>query len=1636
MIKFINNNGDYFSSNYFDDDFSAKVLQKTGYNPDDIKEFNKKISPLKDRYYRYKQLLVEGKLRTKDKIKETHLFHTLLLNALGYNGNQTNYDQLFHLNEHEAIPVRNILYKANQVHLMIMEMQPLIPENDTEPDGLFEQRYNVDDELQSNPPQKYHRSQWEHVFSVPEGVKISPVIINKAISALFLLEPHLRPKYILLLAGNVVFLLEQEKWFRGSYLQFELEDLFTEHTATPRANYYALFYFLTGKEALAPDSNLILLDQLDEDSHKSAYEVTKDLKEGIIHAIEALANEAIWYHYNMQPIRENLDETDDDFEQEVKDDCLRMIYRLLFIFYAESREDLDVLPANDPVYSKGYSLEMLRDLEQVPLYSETSLNGYFFHHSLQNLFNLLSSGYRERENGQNRSFKVRHIDSPFFDNQKMKHLHKVKFRNRVWQDIIRRLSLSKEQKGKNRGRISYANLGINQLGSVYESLLAYRGFYAEQDYIEVHKKAKPQDGTFLVPRSRIDDFDTDEILKNDKGETHILPKGTFVYRLSGRDRQSSASYYTPEVLTRSTVKYTLKPIIEKLERSEMDAQELLDLKLLEPAMGAAAFQNEMINQLAEAYINYRQKELREAGRVEWRVEPDKFKEELQKVKAYIATNNVYGVDLNPTAIELGKLSLWLNVIHKDMETPFFSNRICVGNAVIGAWLKVFKVADVAEEYGKDGKPLKKQSTKAWWDKAPRQLEFKPQLDYDKIKHGRKPDEIYHFLLPDKNMVPSAGIKMLKDENETFAKGVATWRKEWIKPLRKEEIEQLKNISNKIDELLTEYYRFQLSINLQTSSKQEIFGITVSQRTAQLRSYDEKERLADQRNRHSAPYFKLKMVMDYWCSLWFWDVRQADQLPNRAQYWNDIAGILELDTNKALDGIIERRGQQRLFEEANQLSFALEPESPNTTAAKIPMNIGIEGAEAFIEAIVENTNRRDLFDNNQRLGIVGELAKKYWFFHPQLEFLEVFWERGGFDLIAGNPPWLKLLFEESGILSEKFPEIVIRKESAPKIRLMQNEFLSDNFLKELYLDEVISIECSVEFMNSIQNYHLIKGQHNNLFKCILSNGFSQLNKLGFMGLVHPESIYDDPNGQIFRKEIYRRLKYHFQFLNELVLFAEVDHHTIYGIHVYSGNKSEVDFLSINNLFHPLTIDGCFVHDGHGYSGGYKTKNNTTGKMEWNIGSHKDRIIKITSDELKVLSQTFEDNDQWEDTPLISIHTNQIISVLSSLSNSNKKIKDIAFSISNGWHETNSVIDNTIKRETRYPNIENNELIYSGPHIYVSNPIYKSPYETCLLNSDYANVDLTTIEEAFTARTNYIPSTNIISFNDKIKKRDGNPHRIDRFRVAIKEMIGTSSERSLQPAIIFPNISHVNTLISISFENDNKLVEFCGITSSLILDFFVKSIGKGHVNYGTVTKFPIDIDSKFKPQLFNRTLQLNCLNKYYAPLWEEMWQEEFKHDSWSKTDSRLKPFNTLTPQWQWATPLRNWFERRQALVEIDVITAMALGLTLEELTLIYNVQFPVLQQNEDDTWYDTKGNIVFTCSKGLVGVGVDRSVWNEIRNLKAGETYQHTITKSELYQGKQITYHAPFNKCDRVEDYKVAWEHFKEVFGNGKQGAQNE
>src|SRR5690606_36664671 len=260
MIHFIHNIGDYFASNYFDEDFGKKVIEKSGYSAEAIKEFNQQINKLKPDYFRLKQRFIENHLRVKDKINLSHEFHTKVLAALGYDAEHTEYHNLFPINDKAVLPIRHILYRGEQPHLMVMEMHAMIKTktDEKEPDGLFEQRYTSaeEDKEMVSGEQKYHRSQWADIFTVPEGVSISPMIINQAINELFLLPQHRRPKYILLCAGNQYFLLESEKWFRGSYLQMDLEALFDD--VAVHKDYYAVFYLLLGKDLLAPTAEMVL----------------------------------------------------------------------------------------------------------------------------------------------------------------------------------------------------------------------------------------------------------------------------------------------------------------------------------------------------------------------------------------------------------------------------------------------------------------------------------------------------------------------------------------------------------------------------------------------------------------------------------------------------------------------------------------------------------------------------------------------------------------------------------------------------------------------------------------------------------------------------------------------------------------------------------------------------------------------------------------------------------------------------------------------------------------------------------------------------------------------------------------------------------------------------------------------------------------------------------------------------------------------------------------------------------------------------------------------------------------------------------------------------------------------------------
>jgi len=225
MIRFIENVGEYFASNYFDEDFSRKVQDKSGLDRNSIKQIDKRFNRIKDEYYALKKDFLEGRLRTRDQINKTHKFHTKLLKMLGYNGEKVEYNNPFYLSEDEVVPVRHKLYRGDRPQLFVLEMQAQIKTGEDEPDGLFEQRYHTEENGEVEvKQQRYHRSQWKDVFTLPDGVKLSPSIINEVISKLFLLEENQRPKFILLLAAKKIYLMEGEKWFRGSYLEFDLEE--------------------------------------------------------------------------------------------------------------------------------------------------------------------------------------------------------------------------------------------------------------------------------------------------------------------------------------------------------------------------------------------------------------------------------------------------------------------------------------------------------------------------------------------------------------------------------------------------------------------------------------------------------------------------------------------------------------------------------------------------------------------------------------------------------------------------------------------------------------------------------------------------------------------------------------------------------------------------------------------------------------------------------------------------------------------------------------------------------------------------------------------------------------------------------------------------------------------------------------------------------------------------------------------------------------------------------------------------------------------------------------------------------------------------------------------------------------------
>ncbi|KDQ02944.1 restriction endonuclease subunit M [Rhodococcus qingshengii] len=1386
------------------------------------------------------------------------------------------------------------------------------------------------------------------------------------------------PQFILVLAGSQALITERSRWLEGRYLAVDLQ-LICERNDDKRGGETDRALTCLAADSLAPDAegNIWWAGVIDE-SAKHTVGVSKDLREGVRLSIELIANDVV-----TRRAVQGLAPLADSDAQELAGQALRYLYRILFLLYAEARPELGVLPTGEQTYERGYSLDRLRELLLVELVTPRAENGTHFHDSLHTLFELVDIGHDGLSGDESRTegLTFRHLKADLFRPIATAFVNEVKLSNSAVQKVLRNLLLSKESRGRDRGFISYADLGINQLGAVYEGLMSYTGFFAKDALYEVAKNGDSSKGSWVVPEGRIDgiaesDFVTvkDELTGEPTKVRH--EQGTFVFRLAGRERQQSASYYTPEVLTKFTVGQALEELLDQ-DGTSTSAEEILGLTVCEPALGSGAFAIEAVRQLADQYLTRRQRELGE------RIDPEEYPTELQRAKAYIALHQVYGVDLNATAVEFAEISLWLDTMARDLDAPWFGLHLKRGNSLIGARRALI--------------PSGQLKSRGWLDATPIDVRL---ADNPLGKPIDVVDGVHHFLVPTSGWGSTVEAKEVKELAPDALADLKTWRKELKPQPTTAQVRKLKELAGRVETLwLLAHKRLEIA-EREIRRPIPVWGReTESAETVVTRDLIEAS-LADE----NGAYRRLRRVMDAWCALWFWPLVDEDatvnddlvQPPTLDQWIETLTGLLGTPIGESKPE--KKHGQLNLFTiqswdeleavESNELLFA--------KAVKVD----------------------ELKNNSPWLVVAERVAARQGFFHWELDFSPVF-SRGGFDLQVGNPPWVRPDFDETAALAEYDVVFALEsKISTDRANALKAQVFEDGAAVDFYVDQLTSVASVRQFVSDSRMYPNLKGLRPDLYRCFMEQVWRNRSEIGIATLIHPETHFTDEKAGLLRKASYEMLRRHWQFVNELTLY-EIDHHVSFGVHVY-GSVSDPFFLSASSLYHPDTVERSLVHDGSGAEPGLKDD-----EGKWDQRPHRGRIITVDDEVLASWKDALEE-------PGVPIRqTRMIYTVNRSAANSLEKlavaprIGELKPEFSQGWNETTDFTKGYFKKEWGVPESWD-EVILQGPHMHVSTPFYKSPNKTMRNNLDWSSADLESLPVEAIPATSYKPVGGRARYDAgytswEVEDKNGILQTVrarDCYRVAWRAMAANTGERTLINAVIPPGAGHINGVFSVGLPlgRMRDLMRAAACASSLVADFSVRAAPKSGIYQNVFYRLPIVDDPKVAGLMIARTLRLNCVSNAYADLWSQCFEESVRSDSWTGgfDHSLRKPLGDVGSKWTIETPLRIAADRRQALVEIDALVALGLGLTADELCTIYRTQFPVLYGYDRKTYlYDINGRLV---------PNEVLSVWR-----KKGDAINEDERTATNPAGNTYTYELPFQFLDREADMREAYTEFERRLG---------
>ncbi|MEW6033514.1 MAG: Eco57I restriction-modification methylase domain-containing protein [Chloroflexota bacterium] len=484
---------------------------------------------------------------------------------------------------------------------------------------------------------------------------------------------------------------------RDSY-QVDLVQILEEGTEE-QLKWFILFF---GKKSLLLSvDNKSLLDRVLEGSADYAIELEAHIKERAFEVVEHLCR---GFAASFMP--EQLTENALD---EIYDSSLILLYRLLFVFYAEARELLPL--TTNTSYRDNYSLSRLaQSIHQTTSKGqELNTSSTEYYQKIADLFHLIATG--------DAGVGIPEYNGGLFDPDEHPFLEQHGIADAFLAPAVQRLARVPDKKLQEEVAVDYNTLTERHLGSIYEGLLEFKSRIAPCDLVVVKEKGAVK----YAPA------------KDSPGKKVELKKGELYLANDKGERKATGSYYTPEHIVDYIVENTLDPLVkeaqqqvkalkpdvdasvdkweklkeqrqghepvEKYDREISKERErllgpYLSLKVLDPAMGSGHFLARATNFLAEAIATD-----------PWVESPGGFTDgsDLVYYRRRVVESCIYGVDLNPLAVELAKLTLWLTTMAKSKPLSFLNHHLRVGNSLIGA--RVSDLDEVPKAKKKRGKPF-------------------------------------------------------------------------------------------------------------------------------------------------------------------------------------------------------------------------------------------------------------------------------------------------------------------------------------------------------------------------------------------------------------------------------------------------------------------------------------------------------------------------------------------------------------------------------------------------------------------------------------------------------------------------------------------------------------------------------------------------------------------------------------------------------------------------------------------------------------------------------------------------------------------------------------------------------------------